>query len=158
METKEDLINDMSRKFFRIINKHGRLESLPFHFDEGIEMTHRELHVIQAVGERKRINITELGSHFGVTKSAASQMVTKLVKKDFIEKKPAAHSNKELQLTLTQRGWKAFRIHEKFHGQHMSDVVDRLSAFSLSQIATASVLLEVLENAVDERLEARGWR
>lgn len=155
METKEDLIKEISRNLFRILNKHGRLESLPLHFDEGIEMTHRELHVIQALGERKGINITELGNHFGVTKSAASQMVTKLVKKGLVEKESAAHSNKALQLTLTQRGWLAFRIHEKFHGQHMTDVVDRLGAFSLSQIATASVLLEVLENVVDERLEGR---
>ena len=59
-------------------------------------------------------------------------MVTKLVKTDFIEKEPAAHSNNELQLTLTQQGWQAFRIHEKFHGQHMADVVDRVGAFSIS--------------------------
>ncbi len=152
METKEDMIKEMTRKLFRIMNKHGRLESLPLYFDEDVEITHRELHVIQAVGEQKGINISDLGRHFGVTKSAASQMVTKLVEKGFIEKESAPHSNKELQLTLTRRGWQAFRIHEKFHGQHMVDVVDRLGAFSLSQIATTSVLLEVLENVVDERL------
>ena len=152
METKEDMIKEMTRKLFRIMNKHGRLESLPLYFDEGVEITHRELHIIQTVGERKGINISDLGRHFGVTKSAASQMVTKLVKKGFIEKESAAHSNKELQLLLTQRGWQAFKIHEKFHGQHMADVVERLGAFSLSQIATTSVLLEVLENVVDTRL------
>lgn len=156
METKEDLVREMSRRLFRILNKHSRLEAMPARFDEGIEITHRELHVIQAIGERKGINITELGSHFGITKSAASQMVTKLVNKGFVKKESAAHSNKELQLAPTELGWKAFRIHEKFHEQHMADIVARLGAFTLSQIATASVLLEVMENVVDERLSQQG--
>ncbi|MBN2123245.1 MAG: MarR family transcriptional regulator [Deltaproteobacteria bacterium] len=156
METKEDLIREISRKLFRILNKHGRLEALPFRFSEDLEITHRELHVIQVIGEAKRINITELGTYFGVTKSAASQMVTKLVKRGFVEKGSAAHSNKELQLTLTPQGREAFRMHEQFHGQHMAEVVERLGGFSLSQIATASVLLEILENVVDDRLAERG--
>lgn len=155
MENKEDLVREISRRLFRILNKHSRLEATPARLDEGLEITHRELHVIQAIGERKGINITELGSHFGITKSAASQLITKLVQKGFVKKESAAHSNKELQITPTEMGWKAFRIHEKFHEQHMADIVDRLGAFTLSQIATASVLLEVLENVVDEHLSQR---
>jgi DNA-binding MarR family transcriptional regulator len=155
METKEDFIKVMSRKLFRILNKHSRLEALPARFDEGVEVTHRELHAIQAIGENKRINITDLGACFGVTKSAASQMVSKLVKKGLVEKESSAHSNKELQLSLTDLGWRAFHFHERFHGDHMANLVDRLGAFSLSQIATTSVLLDVLESVVDERLSQR---
>jgi DNA-binding MarR family transcriptional regulator len=155
MESKEDFVREMSRKLFRILNKHARLEALPVLFDKGLELTHRELHVIEAIGENKRINITELGAYFGVSKSAASQMVAKLVQKGFVKKEPSAQSNKELQLTLTEPGWQAFSLHERFHGEHMADLVNRLGAFSLSQISTASVLLEVIENVVDERLAAR---
>ena len=118
-------------------------------------MTHRELHAIEAIGENTRINITDLGMYFGVTKSAASQMATKLARKGLVEKESSAHSNKELQLTLTRLGWRAFELHEKFHGDHLADLVERLGAFSLSQIETTSVLLDVLENLVDERLIQR---
>jgi DNA-binding MarR family transcriptional regulator len=152
MESKEEIVGKMSRELFRILNKHARLEAMPVSFDEGIKASHRELHAIQAIGENKKINITDLGTYFGVTKSAASQMAAKLVKKGFVQKEHSAHSNKELQLTLTDLGWRAFRLHEKFHGDHMADIVERLSVFSLSQIETASVLLDVLESVVDERL------
>ena len=152
METKADFIREMSRKLFRILNKHARLEALPARFEEGVKATHRELHVIQTIGENEQINITELGSRFGVTKSAASQMAAKLVKKGFVEKRPADHSNKESRLGLTELGWRAFRQHERFHGDHMADVIGRLSVFSLDQIATTSVLLDVLESVVDDRI------
>jgi len=155
MKSKEDLVREMSRGLFLILNKHTRLESLPFRVDEGVEVTHRELHAIQAIGENKRINITDLGAYFGVTKSAASQMTTKLARKGFVEKESSDRSNKEMQLTLTRLGWRAFELHEKFHGDHMADLVEKLDAFSLSQIETTSVLLEVLERVVDERLSQR---
>jgi DNA-binding MarR family transcriptional regulator len=155
MESKEKLVKEMSREFFRILNKHARLEAMPVAFDRGIKATHRELHAIQAVGENRRINITDLGTYFGVTKSAASQMASKLVKKGFLKKEYSAHSNKELELTLTELGWRAFHHHEKFHGDHMADVVDRLGKFSPSQIETASMLFDVFESVVDERLSQR---
>ena len=152
MNSKEDLVRKMSRTLFRILNKHTRLEALPFRIEEGVEVTHRELHVIQAVGENKRMNITDLGAFFGVTKSAVSQMTTKLVRKGFVEKESSVLNNKEMQLTLTQLGWRAFDLHEQFHGDHIADLLERLGSFSLSQVETTTVLLDVLERVVDERL------
>jgi DNA-binding MarR family transcriptional regulator len=155
MSSKEDLVREMSRRLFRILNKHARLEEMPFRVDEDMEVTHRELHAIQAIGENKQINITDLGAYFGVTKSAASQMASKLARKGLVEKETSVHSNKELQLTLTRLGWRAFELHERFHGDHLTDIVERLGAFSLSQIETTAVLLDVLEGVVDERLSQR---
>jgi len=155
MKSKEDIVREMFRRLFRILNKHARLEDMPVRIDEDREVTHRELHAIQAIGENKRINITDLGIYFGVTKSAASQMTTKLARKGFVQKEMSAHSNKELRLTLTRLGWRAFELHEKFHGDHIIDLVERLNAFSLAQIETTSVLLDVLERVVDERLSQK---
>jgi DNA-binding MarR family transcriptional regulator len=152
METKEELIAAMTRKLLRIINKHARIEELRIRFDEGVELTPKEIHTIQAVGEQKQINISDLATYFGVTKSAASQIVAKLAEKGFVDKRPAAHSNKEIQLSLTDMGWRAFSAHERIHGKHMADLVSRLNTFSLSQIATTTVLLEVIEAVIDDRL------
>lgn len=155
METKEDIIREVTRKLFRLLNKHTRLESLPVRLSDGTELTHRELHAIEAMGGCSPINVTDLGAHFGVTKSAASQMVTKLVAKGLVRKSYAEHSNKEYQLTLTKLGREAFQFHEHIHGEHLLDLITRLGAFSLSQVATISVMLEVMETVVDERIEHR---
>lgn len=153
MESKIDLVKSISHQLLRVIKKQGRIEEIPIRLDEGVAVTPTESHIIQAIGENKSINVTELAVYFGVTKSAASQIVAKLAKRGFVEKTMSDHSGKELRLTLTNLGWRAFEAHEKCHGRHMADIVSRLGSFSLSQIATATVLLDVIEEVMDDRLK-----
>ncbi len=152
METKQDLIKIVTRQLMRILNKHSRMEKHSIRFDEGVEMSPKEIHTIQAIGEHEQINITGVAAHFGITKSAASQMVAKLAEKGFVKKGPAVHSGKELQLSLTDLGRRAFHAHERLHGAHMADLMNRLGAFTLQQVASTSALLEVIESVVDDRL------
>lgn len=152
MEDKEDLIKATIKQLLQIANKYSRIERQPIHVDDDVEITTREAHTIQVVGEDKEINITDMATHFGVTKSAASQIVAKLTEKGFIEKMPAPHSNKELQLSLTRLGWQAFYAHERFHGKDMASLIRRLSAYPVQQIAVLSVLLEAIGTVMDDRL------
>jgi DNA-binding MarR family transcriptional regulator len=140
-------------RLMRIINKHSSLEEQPIRFNETVVLTPREIHSIQAIGEHDRINVKELGDHFGVSKSAASQMVAKLVEKGYVRKENPADNHKELQLSLTEIGWQAFRVHERFHGKHMEDLSKRLkSEFSDSEIARTSELLGIIEDVMNKRI------
>lgn len=155
MGTKEDFIKDTIRALLRVARMYSRIEEMPILMDEGLEVTTREAHTIQAVGDNEPMTVTGLSSYFGVTKSAASQMVSKLVKKGFLLKNQSVQSAKEYELSLTPLGWRAFRAHEQFHGGDMADLVGHLSGFSLSQIATLSVMLEAIGSVMDHRLLER---
>lgn len=152
MDTKEDLIKAAIHQLLRIANKYARIEKLPIHVDEDLDITTREVHTIQAVGERKQMSVTDVATHFGVTKSAASQLVARLERKGLLAKTQAHHNNKELHLSLTESGWKAFLAHERFHGKDLAVLIGRLRAYPLQQIATLSVLLEAIGAVMDERL------
>ncbi|MGD9609994.1 MAG: MarR family winged helix-turn-helix transcriptional regulator [Desulfovibrionaceae bacterium] len=152
METKDDLIMSTVRQFQRVAAKYARIEELPIPVEDGIEVTTREAHTIEAVGNRQQVSVTDVANAFGITKSAASQMVSKLCDKGFLEKKQAPHSNKEFQLTLTPLGRKAFDAHARFHGEDKEALMERLRGYSLSQIATISVLLEAIGEVMDNRL------
>ncbi len=152
MESKEELIRTAIAQLLQVAGKYSRIEQLPIAVDRDTEVTTREAHVIQAIGERGEMNVTNLANRFGITKSAASQMAAKLTGKGFVEKKQALHSGKEFSLSLTDLGWRAFRAHETFHGKDLTDLIARLSTFSLSQIATISVMLESIGAVMDERL------
>ncbi len=154
MSDKDDLIKAAIRRLIQITNKYSRIETLPIQVDDDIEISTKEIHTIQAVGEKKQTNVTELAAHFGVTKSAASQLIGKLAKKGLIEKGFAPHSNKELELSLTDLGWKAFRAHERFHGDDLAELIERLSVYPLNQVAILLVLLEAIDEIMDERLKA----
>ena len=155
METKEELAKSTIRQILRIAKKYSLIEELPISVDENVEVSTAEAHTIQAVGEGEQMRVMDVATYLGVTKSAASQMVAKLIKKGFLDKKQSPHNNKEFQLSLTELGWLAFHAHERFHGKDMADLVNRLSAFSLSQIATISVLLEAIGSVMDQRLSKR---
>jgi DNA-binding MarR family transcriptional regulator len=152
METKEDMLKAVSLTLMRIMAKHARIEEISVRLEEGVDLTPKEMHTIQAIGERENVNVTDLASCCGVTKSASSQMAAKLARNGFLEKSRAGHSNKEWQLSLTELGWRAFHAHERIHERHFADLAKRLDSFSLSQIATVSVVLEVMEGVVEERL------
>ncbi len=155
METKDELIRSTIRQLLRIAKKYARIEGLPIPVDENTAITTAEAHTIQAVGEGDQMRVLDIANHFGISKSAASQMVARLIKKGFLAKNPSIHSNKEFPLSLTDLGWKAFHAHEQCHGKDFDELVNRLSAFSLSQIATISVLLETVGSVMDERLVER---
>lgn len=140
------------RQFQRVAAKYARIEELPIPVGDGIEITTREAHTIEAVGSRQQMSVTDVANAFGITKSAASQMVSRLCDKGFLEKKQAPHSNKEFQLTLTPLGQKAFDAHARFHGEDREALMERLRGYSLSQIATISVLLEAIGEVMDSRL------
>lgn len=152
METKEEFIRATIQQLQRVAHKYALVEELPLRVNEREVVTTREAHVIQAIGESREMNITGLANRFGITKSAASQMVAKLVKKGFIDKKQAPHSNKEFFLSLTKKGGQVFNAHEEAHGRDLAYLVERLGAFSFSQIATLAVLLDTLGAVMDERL------
>ena len=153
MDNKEDLITATIRDLIRIARLFRRVEEMSIPVTNDFSVTTREAHTVQAIGDQEPLSITQLATHFGITKSAASQMVSKLVKRGFVVKQQASHSNKEYELFLTFLGREVFDAHERFHGKEMDRLVSRLSAFSLSQIATLSVLLEALGSAMNNRLD-----
>ncbi|MCB9481595.1 MAG: MarR family transcriptional regulator [Desulfobacteraceae bacterium] len=155
METKTQIIKNTIKKFASVALKYSASEELPIRVDENTIVSTKEAHVIQTIGDNKNIGVTELGNFFGISKSAASQMVSKLDSKGFIKKMRSEENSKEVNLVLTKLGEKAYKAHEQTHKNDSEYLVARLSTFSLSQIATLSVMLESIEEIMDERLKNR---
>ena len=153
MDDKQQLITDIIRCMRRIINKHTSIDEIPLRFDDKVVLSPREIRTVELVGQRGAMNITEVAEHYHFTKSAASQLVARLEKMGFIRKMTSAHSNKEIQLSLTAQGQKAYCMFDAMMKEHMEEFYRRIGAFSLQQVSTAAVLLEVMESIVDERLK-----
>lgn len=153
MENKEEIIIKTIKTFASVASKYCESENLPIRVDEKTLVSTREAHVIQAIGEGEDVGVTYLGKFFGISKSAASQMVSKLNTKGFIKKIRSETNNKEIKLVLTALGQKAFDAHEKTHKEDRQYLVSKMSTFSLSQIATLSVMLESIGEIMDERID-----
>ena len=86
-------------------------------YDTGFPLYKVEIHTVQIIGSKPGINSTDLAARMGVTKSAVSQTVNKLLKKGLICKTHSASDARESTLELTALGWKGFHAHELFHNQ-----------------------------------------
>lgn len=152
MKSKKDKINQVYSLAHSIFYLRAKLEEKPICFAEGVVLTPREIHTIASIGDHQNINVKEVGDYFGVTKSAASQMINKLVKKGFVKKVNPPDNNKEYQLTLTKNGLEAYRIHENFHKFHETEMKDKLGEFSKDEISATAKILKTIEDTVKKRL------
>ncbi|MGW4674515.1 MarR family winged helix-turn-helix transcriptional regulator [Streptomyces sp. NPDC004324] len=57
--------------------------------------------------------VTELATHLGVTKQAASQLVDELVRKGYVERHPHLGDARARLIVLTERGWACTRAAEE---------------------------------------------
>lgn len=107
---KIDRICDL---FLQTINQYGELEKrlhVPGH-----ELGLAEIHTIVDIGGHEGQNITALALRQGVSKSAVSQMVSKLVKKGYVLKNTSPETDNEVVLELTAAGKEVHMEHEKQH-------------------------------------------
>ncbi|WP_235606818.1 MarR family winged helix-turn-helix transcriptional regulator [Syntrophotalea acetylenivorans] len=154
MEKNKQQLMQRTMELQKVARKLARIEGLPVVVGEGVEISTREAHTIQAIGEQGPLCVKDLATCFGVSKSAASQMVSKLARKGFIVKQPSAHSNKEIELSLTAMGWQACRAHEQSHGRDMARIVEAMEKLSPGEMKTLKKLLEIFSEIADERLNS----
>jgi DNA-binding MarR family transcriptional regulator len=104
---------------------------------------------MEAIGKHYRINVTELAELMGITKGAVSQMVNKLVCKQFVKKMKVARSEKAVFLELTPKGKKAFEGHEKFHKKMVMDFLKYAENISPKDFRKFKEIFTKIEHHLD---------
>jgi DNA-binding MarR family transcriptional regulator len=70
--------------------------------------------------------VTELASHLGVTKQAASQLVDEIVRKGYAERRPHPVDARARLVVLTERGWACTRAAEEAAAEAVRSWIDVL--------------------------------
>lgn len=101
--------------FLQTVNRYRRFEKETLIRAAGNELHLSEVHTIIAIGEQANRNITQLAKLQGISRSAVSQMVGKLVKKGFVKKSVSPQTDNEIILSLTPHGETVFTAHQRQH-------------------------------------------
>lgn len=139
--------------FLRVVNKFHRLEKVPIDHGTGDLLYPAEINTIEVIGKTPGINVTRLAKRQGVTAGAVSQVLGKLERKGLITKYHEASNRKEVLIRLTEKGWIAFRNHERFHLEYDMDMLKEMSCLSPEQIAFIQEFLDMLERTLDKYLD-----
>ncbi|MBI5680419.1 MAG: MarR family transcriptional regulator [Methanobacterium sp.] len=133
----------------RISKKFNELEKSCIDVGNGEKLYPSQIHLIEAIGNNRGKNVTEISKKFQITKGAVSQVVNKLHNDGFINKKRNKESGKEIILSLTEKGQMVFEIQNKLHNKVELEFIDYLENFTPEQVDSFLQMLSKIEDFID---------
>lgn len=115
-------------RFMRIANIVAASEDETRGFGTSFKLTKAEIHTIEAIGDHPGISVTGLAALRGISKSAASQILSRLKAKGLAAQLPAEGSARDTSLELTKEGAIAYRRHAAYHRKLYESIEARLAA------------------------------
>lgn len=134
VETEQDLIRQGWQIFTRIFMKYDILEKSPLNIGIGDRLNAAQVHMIEAIGKGYGKTVTALSGYFMVTKGAVSQIISRLNQKGYVVKNKRKGNDKEIILELTDKGWMAFRLHEKYNEYTVAELRQLREKYSRAEI------------------------
>lgn len=135
MDKRNEQYDELIKYFDEGCDLCMKYDSMPHQYGNEI-LYQSEMHFLQAVGDTPNITITVISQQLGKTKSACSQMVRKLMKKDLITQERNQNNNREYYLNLTPRGVEIYYAHEEFDKKCLTRTYESLKDFSDEELQT----------------------
>lgn len=144
MEYKNEIIQKSIKQFAKVINEYLKYDSVPRDYGTNELLYNSEIHMIQAIGYKMGETVTELSQSISITKGGVSQTVSKLEKKGYIIKERKAKYGKEIILMLSEKGKKAFNVHEKSHSKFSSSMAEYMKTLSDEKLSGIEEMLNFI--------------
>jgi len=145
-------ISGLFQAWMRIVNKLDILEKIPADYGVDTLLHPSEIHLLQAVGDNPGSNLSTIATTLGITRGAASQKVTQMVRKGFIKKVRGEVNEKEVFLFLTKAGSVAYSSHEIKHTEVYAQIAQRTGEISSEELEILSRFFSAAESVFDERI------
>lgn len=139
-------------QFMRTTHKYIRFEEQKRYYGTDILITVAEIHTIDAIGKNGSINLINLSKIMGVTKGSVSQMIYKLVDKGLVNKSVSPNSDREIVITLTEKGQQAFEGHKQMHIDSALKMNSIVESMPQEVLAASLKYLVSFEERLDELL------
>lgn len=116
-------LNEILVKLFRNINT---IEEQTVKSGEYKDMTTNDMHVIEAIGIDGEKNMSTVAKSLSVTTGTLTISVNSLVKKGFVDRVRSETDRRVVLVSLTAKGKKAYKQHQKFHEDMINAIVAQL--------------------------------
>lgn len=95
--------------------------------DSGSDLTITEMHTIHAVGDERPRTMTEISRDLNITMGTLTTGVDKLIKKGYLLRKRTEEDKRVVLVELTDKGVVAKKMHDRFHQDMISSVIETMN-------------------------------
>lgn len=139
----------MAERMLWLIEEYIAIASIPKSYGTVMKFHRLEIHLIHSIGMNPGINVTELSKKHAITKSAISQAVKKLEKKELIERYQSPENKKEILFRLTDTGRTAFDAHRKYHEESETVYIEELAHLTDEEAEGVEKLLKIMSKRAE---------
>lgn len=143
--TKEEVFAEMMDKIYTFSILSTKYQNIPRVYGSGPALYMAEAHLLQHIGDHPGgITVTELSKISGKSKSAISQMISKLIAKGMVLKGKTADNRKNVIVTLTEQGTSVYQYHTWLDQRNYNNYQEKASEFTTFDMKKTSALFDIL--------------
>ena len=113
-------------------------------------ITLNEVHLIVVIGENQPLNLVKLSELLGVSRSATTQSVRRLIQKNLVFFDFDSNNGKNKYLRLSEKGIEVFKIHKKQQAYIEKSIFSVLNNYSERELQTVVKLMDDIEKVWGE--------
>lgn len=133
-----------------IVRRTADLENRPWHFGTSETLYRSEMFLLELIGEREGLSVTEAADQLGITKGAVSQTLKKLDAKGLVEKQTDPDNSLRACLYMTNKGKSAYYAHKHWHEKIDDGFKDFFIGLGPENIAFLEDFLDQLDGFLDK--------
>ncbi|MGN0347863.1 MAG: MarR family winged helix-turn-helix transcriptional regulator [Lachnospiraceae bacterium] len=107
------------------------------------EISVNDMHIIEAIGINEPKRMSEIAKRMNVTLGTLTTAIDSLNRKGYVNRTRDTKDRRVVNISLTEKGIKAFRHHEKFHQTMIEQIKNHLNC------EERRVLSETLQKLID---------
>lgn len=111
----------------RLFNDIMAIEEKAIITEEFQDISNNDMHIIEAVGLTEPKNMSAVAKPLSVTVGTLTIAMNNLVKKGYVSRVRSEEDRRVVLVSLTEKGRKAYRHHEKFHHEMIEATLKGLS-------------------------------
>ena len=129
-----ETLNEVLVSLFRDVND---IEQKAIMTSEFGDLTNNDMHVIEAIGIDEPKNMSTIARALSVTVGTLTISMNSLVKKGYVDRQRSSEDRRDVYISLSEKGVKAYYHHKKFHEQMIDSVVKELTEEELEALVKA---------------------
>ncbi len=133
-----EMINSFIELMEKIVNNKNKVLDL----GDDLVFYRGESHTIKMIGDYPGIYSSEIARKFGITRAVVHKTLLKLIKHDFVVKKPDEYDKKKIRLYLTEKGEMVHKLQNEFHNQYDKALFEYVENMPDTQLENVKDFLE----------------